>query len=156
MKFILIFGGSWVRQRCRVSRVQGASSWYWLTVGQGLLSLQQVRVEGECFYFFCFLTFIHFPLSPLSLSFISLTISSLFSLSLGDDTKWPKRVDMSLNPNTIIPIFQWNMMCNAFEGPLCNLQTMQSDLVLCCLCTESVDTVVHHNLFVILLLGSIA
>ena len=26
---------------------------------------------------------------------------SLFSLSLGDDTKWPTRVDVSLNPNTI-------------------------------------------------------
>ena len=25
-----------------------ASNWYWLTVGQGLLSLQQVWVEGEC------------------------------------------------------------------------------------------------------------
>ena len=26
---------------------------------------------------------------------------SLFSLSLGDDKKWPSRVDVSLNPNTI-------------------------------------------------------
>ena len=42
-----------------------------------LLSLQQVRVEGDCFYFFCFFNFIHFPLSPLSLSFISSTISLL-------------------------------------------------------------------------------
>ena len=30
-----------------------------------------------------------------------LSLLSLFSLSLGDDTKWPTRVDMSLNPNTI-------------------------------------------------------
>ena len=51
------------------------------TVWQGLLSLQQVRVEGECFYFFCFFTFVHYPLFPLSLSFISSTISS-FSLLL--------------------------------------------------------------------------
>ena len=29
------------------------SNWYWLTVGQGLLSLQQVMVEEECLYFFC-------------------------------------------------------------------------------------------------------
>ena len=54
-----------------------ASSWYWLTFGQGLLSLQQVWVEGECFYFFCFFTVIYFPLSALSLSFISSTISSI-------------------------------------------------------------------------------
>ena len=26
--------------------------------------LQQVRVQGECFYFFCFFTFIHFTSSP--------------------------------------------------------------------------------------------
>ena len=38
----------------------------WLTVGQGLLSLQQVRVDEEC-YFFCFFPFYHFPLSSLSL-----------------------------------------------------------------------------------------
>ena len=34
------------------------------------------RVEGECFYFFCFFTFIPVPLSSLSFSFIS-TISSV-------------------------------------------------------------------------------
>ena len=58
-------GGGWARQRCCVSCVTGASICYLLTVGQGLLSLQQVRVEGECFHFFCFFTFIHFPLSPI-------------------------------------------------------------------------------------------
>ena len=30
-----------------------------------------------------------------------LSLLSLFSLSLGDDTKWPTRVDLSLKPNTI-------------------------------------------------------
>ena len=45
----------------------GASNRYWLTFGQSLLSLQQVRVEGECFYFFCFFTVIHFPFSPVPL-----------------------------------------------------------------------------------------
>ena len=65
-----------MRQRCRVSCVIGASNWYWLTVGQGLLPLQQVQVEGECFNFF---TFIHFPPSLISLSFIS---STIFSISL--------------------------------------------------------------------------
>ena len=57
---------------------------------------------GNVFYFFRFYTFIAVPLSSLSLSFISSTIFSIsFSLSLGDDTKWPTRVDMSLDPNTI-------------------------------------------------------
>ena len=36
-----------------------------------------------------------------SLSSLLLSLLSLFSLSLGDNTKWPTRVDMSLNPNTI-------------------------------------------------------
>ena len=59
--------------------------------------------RGVMFYFFCFFTFIPVPLSSLSLSFISSAIYllSLFSLSLGDDTKWPTRVDLSLNLNSI-------------------------------------------------------
>ena len=57
-----------------VSYVTGASNWYWLTVGQGLLSTKQVRVEGECFYFFAFFPV---PLSSLFFSFISSTISSI-------------------------------------------------------------------------------
>ena len=65
-----------MRRSC-VSYITGASNWYWLTVGQCLLSLFRVRVEGECFYFFCFFTFIPVPLSSLSLSFISSTLSSL-------------------------------------------------------------------------------
>ena len=73
--FISFKLGGWVRQRCRVSYVTAASSWYWPTVGQGLLSLQQVR--RNVFYFFCLFTFIHFPF-PLS-SYLSLL--SLFSLS---------------------------------------------------------------------------
>ena len=64
--------------------------------------LVQVRVERECFYFFCFFTFTPVPLSSLSsLSSLLLSLLSLFSLSLGDNTKWPTRVDVSLNPNTI-------------------------------------------------------
>ena len=68
--------GAWAscNERCRVSYVTGASNWYWLTVGQGLLSLQQVRVDGECFYFS---TFIPVPLSPLPHSVIPSTISSV-------------------------------------------------------------------------------
>ena len=71
-------GGCWVRQRCRVSCVTGASIWYWFTVGQGLLFLQQVRIDGECFYFFCSFTFIHFSFSPVPF-FHSSTISLPFS-----------------------------------------------------------------------------
>ena len=70
-------GGGRVVRRCCVSYITGASNWYWLTVGQGLLSLKWVREEGECFYFFCFSTFFPVPLSSLSLSFISSTLSSI-------------------------------------------------------------------------------
>ena len=43
---------------------------------------------GECCYFFCSLTFFHFPLSSLLLSFICYTISSIsFSLSLRESTQ---------------------------------------------------------------------
>ena len=70
--------GGWVRQRCHVSCVTWASNWYWLTVGQGLLSLQQVRVEGECFYFFgSSLSFI-FLFSPVHLFHFLYNLSSPF------------------------------------------------------------------------------
>ena len=39
----------------------------------------QVRVVGQCLYFFCFSTFIPVPLSSLSFFFISSTLSYLFS-----------------------------------------------------------------------------
>ena len=58
----------------------------------------------ECFYFFYFFTFIlsylFFLPCPFLLSSL-LFLLSLFSHSLGDDTKWPTGVDVSLNPNTI-------------------------------------------------------
>ena len=95
-------GGGWVRQRCRISCVTGPSNWYRLSVGQGLLSLQQVRVEGECFYFFCFFTFIPVPLSPLFFSFISSTISSVSLLPFSG--RWHKLTYKDwcvVNPNTV-------------------------------------------------------
>ena len=55
--------------------------------------------RGACFYFFCFLSFLFLFRPSLSPSLLSLL--SFFSLSLGDKTKWPKRVDVSLNSNTI-------------------------------------------------------
>ena len=75
--YVVATRGGWVRQRCPVAFVTGASNWYWLTVGQGLLSLQQLKVERKCCYFFFSITFFHFPPSSLSLSFISSTISFL-------------------------------------------------------------------------------
>ena len=57
---------------------------------------------------FLFLLFLHFHSCS---SFFPVPLFHLFcylfcrffSLSLGDDTKWPTRVDVSLNPNTIYP-----------------------------------------------------
>ena len=65
-----------------------ASNWYWLIVGQGLLSLQQVWLDREClissvssllfiFLFPLYLSFISSTISLLYLSFISSTISSI-------------------------------------------------------------------------------
>ena len=51
---------------------------------------------------FCFFPFIPVPLSSLCLLFISFTIYSISFLPFsGDDTRWPTRVDASLNLNTI-------------------------------------------------------
>ena len=57
--------------------------------------------RGEMFLFLLFFTVIHFPFSFLPYPSLSSPLLSLFSLSLGDDTKWPSRVDVSLNSNTI-------------------------------------------------------
>ena len=63
--------------------------------------------KGGCFYFFCFFTFIHFPSFPCpSPSSFLLSLLSLFSLSQVDDTKWPIRVDVSLNTQQINLCFQ--------------------------------------------------
>ena len=55
---------------------------------------------------FLFLLFLHFHSCPsffpcLSLSSPLLSLLSISSPSLGGDTKWPTKVDVSLNPNTI-------------------------------------------------------
>ena len=64
-----------------------------LVVGKG---------RGGMFLFLLFLLF-HSCSSffPVPLFHLLYSLFSLFSLSLGDDTKWPSRVDVSLNPNTI-------------------------------------------------------
>ena len=78
-----------VWRRYHVFCITGASNLYSLIVGQGLLSLYQVRVEGDVFissvssisFLFLFL-----PCPSLS-SPLLLYLLSLFSLSLGDDTQ---------------------------------------------------------------------
>ena len=54
---------------------------------------------------FLFLLFLHFHscsyFFPVPLFHLFYYLFYLFSLSVGDDTKWPTRVDVSLNPNTI-------------------------------------------------------
>ena len=72
---------------------------------------------------FLFLLFLHlhscssFFLVPLFHLLYSLF--SLFSLSLGDDTKWPSRVDVSLNPNTVnSPLSGEPVLCKFFRQKL--------------------------------------
>ena len=91
---------------CCVSCVTRASSWYWLTVGQGLLSLQQEWVEGECLI--SSVSSLSFIFLFLPCPSLSSPLLSLFLLSLWDDTKWPTKVDVSLNPNTIHQSLQTN------------------------------------------------
>ena len=88
----IIDGGVLVRQRWSGSYVTWVSNWDWLTVGQGLLSLQQVKGRGGMiFSSVSSLSFIFFLCCP-SLSSPLLSLLSLFSLCLGDDTKWPTRL----------------------------------------------------------------
>ena len=66
--------------------------------------------RGGCFHFFSFLLsflFLFLPYSSLSSPLLSFL--SLFSLSLGDDQKWPTRIDVSLNPNTIVKVWVLNL-----------------------------------------------
>ena len=73
-----------------------------LQLGKTCYPCKQVRVEGECFISSVSSLSFLFPFLPCpSLPSPLLSILSLFSLFLGDDTKWPTRVDVSLNPNSI-------------------------------------------------------
>ena len=70
-----------------------------LQLGKACYPCCRYTDRGEMFLF---LPFLHFPLSPQpSLSYPLLSFLSLFSLSLGDDTKWPRRVAVSLNSSTV-------------------------------------------------------
>ena len=87
-------------RRCPVSYVTGVSNWYWRWARPAILVAGKGR--GECFSSsVSSLSFLFLFLPIPSLSSTLLFLLSLFSLSLEDDTKWPTRVDMSLNPNTI-------------------------------------------------------
>ena len=58
------------------------------------------KCRGGTFLFLLFCHFLSFSsFSPIPL--FHSTIASLFSLPLGDDIKWPTRIDVSLNPKTI-------------------------------------------------------
>ena len=97
-----MYGRGWVRQRCGFSYFTVPPSGYWFIIGQGLLFLQRVRVEGGKFLFLLFLQFHSFSFLPYpSLS----SLLSLSSCSLGDDTKCPTRVDMSLKPNIKLQVW---------------------------------------------------
>ena len=64
--------------------------------------LAAVKDRDGMFLFLLFLHFRSFSCLPWpSLSSPLLSLLSVFSLSLGYDTKWPTRVDVSLNPNSI-------------------------------------------------------
>ena len=74
-------------RRCRVSCVTGRPTDVGLQFGKAC-TLVAGMGRAVCFYVFCFFTFIPIPLSSLSPSYISSTISSVsFLPSLGDDTK---------------------------------------------------------------------
>ena len=68
-----------------------------LLFGKFLIDAGHKFSELACF--FCFFTVIYFPFSPVQLLSPLLCHLFTFSLSLGDVTKWPTRVDVSLNPN---------------------------------------------------------
>ena len=68
-----------------VSYITGASSRDWLIVGQGLLSLQQVRVEGNVFFSsISSLSFI-FSFSPVPLLLFFLVEKSVLSGAMLSD-----------------------------------------------------------------------
>ena len=93
--------GGWERQRCHISCVTRASIWYWLTVGQTCYSCSRCGRGGM----FLFLLFLHFhsfsSFFPVPLIHLLYYLFWLSSPSLWEDSKWPTRVDVSLNPNTI-------------------------------------------------------
>ena len=87
--------------KCRVSYITGRPTDIGLQMGRAAI-LVAGKGRGGMFLFICFFTSFLFLFLPCS-SFSSLLLSllSLFSLSLGDNTELTTRVDVSLNHNTI-------------------------------------------------------
>ena len=101
---------------CRVSYATGASNWYWLTFGQGLLSFQLVRVAGDVIISsVSSLSFIfHFLLS---LSFISSTISSNTFAGLGGSVDVRPTGDQEVagsTPAKVGNILSWRLIMKYF------------------------------------------
>ena len=94
-----LLGGAKVSFILRHRGVQRILAYSWarpaiLVAGKGRGGIFISSVSSLSFLFI-------FLLCPCpSLSSPLLSLLSIFSLSLGDDTKWPTRVDVSLNPNT--------------------------------------------------------
>ena len=79
--------------------------------------------------FFCFFTLVLVLFLPCpSLPSPLLSLLSLFSLSLGDDTKWPTRVDVLLNPNTTNQITRYRNWAIAVKPLRCQTQQLSSAL----------------------------
>ena len=73
-----------------------------LHLGKARCPCSRYRYWGNAFISSVSSLLFLFVLLPCSsLSSLLLSLLSLFSPSLGDDTKWPTKLDMSLNPNTI-------------------------------------------------------
>ena len=138
-------GGGRVWQRCLVSNVTGVSNWYWLTVGQGLLSLQQVRVEGECFissvlHFHSCSSFFTVPLFHLFYY-----LFYFFSPFLWETTQNDPQGLMCLNTNIIKPTtcFCWERKKLTLKKSALSAALHDSVKIL------FLSGMVHFNLFII-------
>ena len=97
-------GVGWVRQTCLVSILRHRSVQLKLAYSWAMPAILAAgKSRGGMFLFLVFLHFSSFIFlfhpNP-SLSSLVLSLLSIYSLSLGDNTKWPTRVDVSFNPNT--------------------------------------------------------
>ena len=87
-----------MRQRCCVCQVIGGPTGTGLQLGKATF-LAAGKGRREMFLLLLFNSFSFLPWPSLSSPLLSLL--SFFSLSVGDDTKRPTRVDVSLNPNSV-------------------------------------------------------
>ena len=115
IKKFCIFGlGGRVVRRCRVSYVTWGVQLIlaYSSARPAVLAAGKRRGGNVFISSVSLLSFLFFFPCP-TLSSTLLSLLSLFSLSLGDDTKRPTRVDVSLNPNTINQsIYVWlSKMC---------------------------------------------